>query len=67
MGLYGKVRAACADANTTVFALEQELGFPRSSICKWDEHKPRWEAVVAVAKATNKPLEYFTSDDDENE
>jgi hypothetical protein len=63
MGLYSKVRSACADKGTTVFALEQQLGFPRSSIAKWDAHTPSFEKVSAVAKALDKPLEYFAESD----
>lgn len=63
MGLYSKVRSACADKGTTVFALEQQLGFPRSSVAKWDLHVPSFEKVSAVAKALDKPLEYFAESD----
>ena len=63
MGLYSKVRSACAEKGITVFALEQQLGFPRSSIAKWDAHTPSFEKVSAVAKALDKPLEYFAESD----
>lgn len=66
MGLYSKVRSACAEKGTTVFALEQQLGFPRSSIAKWDAHTPSFEKVSAVAKALDKPLEYFAESDSED-
>ena len=65
MGLYSKVRSACAEKGITVFALEQQLGFPRSSVAKWDLHVPSFEKVSAVAKALDKPLEYFADPDSE--
>ena len=33
---YKNVKEACAEAGITIMALEAQLGFPRSSICKWD-------------------------------
>lgn len=49
MGLYENVKAICAEHNTNVYRVEQELGFPRSSICKWDENKPSIERVKRLA------------------
>ena len=38
--IYEKVRTACSEAGISVYALEKELKFPRSSICKWSKNTP---------------------------
>ena len=38
--IYEKVKIACSEANISVYGLEKELGFPRSSICKWGKNTP---------------------------
>lgn len=63
MDIYSKVRSACAEKGITVLALEQQLGFPRSSIAKWNMHIPSITKVSAVAKALDKPIEYFVESD----
>lgn len=62
MSIYQNVRKACKDAGTTVYALEVKLGFPRSSICKWDNNTPGIDKVKAVADELHKPIEYFLED-----
>ena len=49
MGLYENVRELCRNNNTSIFALEDKLGFPRSSICKWNENIPSIAKVKKVA------------------
>lgn len=59
MVIYKKVKEACSEKGISVLALEKQLGFPRSSICKWDENIPAVNRVKAVANALDKPIEYF--------
>lgn len=40
MSIYKNVKNACSEAGITITALEAKLGFPRSSICKWDVNTP---------------------------
>ena len=59
MSIYENVKTACSEADISVHALEKELKFPRSSICKWDKNTPGIDKVKAVADYLNKPIEYF--------
>lgn len=59
MAIYEKVKKACLEKGISVLRLEEQLGFPRSSICKWDKNIPAVNRVKAVANALNKPMEYF--------
>lgn len=59
MRMYEKVKEACKEADISVITLESELGFARSSICKWDKNIPSIEKVALVARRLNKPLDYF--------
>ena len=61
MAIYDNVKAACKEKGITVNALEEELNFARSSIYKWNIHKPSVDKIEAVAKALGKPIEYFLS------
>lgn len=59
MSIYKNVQKACKENGISVHALEQELGFARSSICKWDRNTPGVDKILAVANRLNKPIEYF--------
>lgn len=59
MSIYQNVKTACLEFNITVSALEKELNFPRSSICKWDKNTPGIDKVKAVAGYFGVPIEYF--------
>lgn len=61
MSLYENVKKVCSDSGISVHALEKELKFPRSSICKWDKNTPGIDKVKAVADYFKKPIEYFIS------
>ena len=50
MSIYKNVKNACSEAGITITALEAKLGFPRSSICKWDVNTPGVDKVKAVAE-----------------
>ena len=49
MAIYKNVKTKCRYANRTITSVETELGFPRGSIYKWDEHPPGINKVKAVA------------------
>lgn len=63
MSIYQKVKKACDEKNISVMALEEKLGFPRSSICKWDKSVPGANKLKAVSNELGKPMEYFLEDD----
>ncbi len=47
--LYDNVKAACKQQGVTILKMESDLGFPRSSICKWNENEPAVSKVKKVA------------------
>ena len=47
--LYDKVKQICREKGISVMKLEEGLGFPRSSICKWNENEPGIGKVQKVA------------------
>ena len=59
MAIYDKVKDACREKGITVKSLEEKLNFPRSSIYKWNTHKPSADKVKAVASELDKSIEYF--------
>ena len=67
MAIYANVKKACAEKGITVYALENKLNFPRSSICKWDTNTPGVDKVKAVADYFGVPIEYFLEDKEEKE
>lgn len=62
MSIYANVKRACTEKNISVLALEEKLGFSRSSICKWDKSVPGADKLKAVSDELGKPMEYFLSD-----
>lgn len=55
--LYDNVKALCSKRNLSILALEKALGFPRSSICKWNDTEPGIRKVKKVADYLGIPLE----------
>lgn len=49
MPIYGNVKRMCNKNGISVYALENAVGFPRSSICKWDVNTPGIDKVKTVA------------------
>ena len=49
MAIYENVKKVCATKGVSIYALEERLGFPRSSICKWNTNIPSAIKVKAVA------------------
>lgn len=67
MVLYRNVKRACALRGISVNRLESNLGFPRSSISKWDKSTPSVAKVKAVADALNVTIDKLVQEacDDE--
>lgn len=59
MPIYDNVKTACKEEGITVMELEEELNFARSSIYKWNKHRPSVEKLQKVAQRLHKPMEYF--------
>lgn len=47
--LFDNVRALCNERNIAISKLEDDLGFPRSYICKWNRNEPGIRKVQKVA------------------
>ncbi len=65
MNIYAKIQRMCRDRNKTIMGLEEELGFPRGSICKWDKNIPSVKKVKAVADALDTTVDELLRDTEE--
>ena len=65
MGIYDNVKRLCAAHEKKVLELETELGFPRSSISKWNDNIPSVLKVKKVAEYFNVTIDDLISDKDE--
>ena len=59
--LYDNVKAICKERNITISRLEAELGFPRSSIRKWNTNEPGVGKVKKVADYLKVNIERLIS------
>ena len=57
MAIYENIRMACKEAGLSVNKLEEELGFPRGSIYKWDTNVPSVVKVKLVSDRLNVSME----------
>lgn len=48
--LYDNVKTICKKKGITISKIESDLGFSRSSICKWNENEPGIQKVKSVAE-----------------
>lgn len=62
MAIYDKIKEVCSKKGITIFSLEKELGFARSSISKWNENIPSVTKVKAVAEHLGVPMEELVSE-----
>ena len=61
MGIYDNIRLLCRDKGRKISELETELGFPRSSIAKWNENIPSVLKVKKVADYFGVTMEELLS------
>lgn len=57
--LYENVKKLCNERKVSISSLEKELGFPRSSIRKWNKNTPGVKKVQKVANFFNVPIEHL--------
>lgn len=57
MAIYENIRVACKEAGLSVSKLEEELGFARGSIYKWDTNVPSVTRVKQVSERLNVSME----------
>lgn len=55
--LYDNVKTLCKERGITISKLEEELDFPRSYLCKWNENEPGIRKVKKVADYLGVPIE----------
>lgn len=55
--LYDNVKRLCEEKEISILSLEKSLGFPRSSICKWNENEPGIRKVQKVAEFLGVSIE----------
>lgn len=63
MNLYRNVQKACAEAGTPVARLEENLGFNRGTIAKWEQHVPGVDRVKAVADELGTTVDALLSEE----
>lgn len=61
MGLYKNIQDACRVEGRTVNGVEQELGFGRGSIAKWDKNIPSVKKVAEVAAVLHTTVDALLS------
>lgn len=61
MGLYERIKVVAKEHNTSINKLEKELGFPRSSISKYNTNTPSYDKLQKIADFLGVSLEYLTT------
>ena len=61
--IYENIKKKCSESGISVRKLEEILGFPRSSICKWNDNIPSVTKIKKVADYFGVSIEYFLEDD----
>ena len=64
MVLYDNVKKLCEEKGVSILSLEKALGFPRSSICKWNDNEPGIRKVQKVAEDLGVSSEKLLKEDD---
>lgn len=59
MNIVERIKSLCAAQNTTIKALERELGISNGSIRNWDTSKPSVEKVRLVAERFNVTIDWI--------
>lgn len=57
--MVSKIRELCKQNNTSVKALEEELGFGNGAIRRWDTNAPSYDRIEKVANRFNVPVSFF--------
>jgi transcriptional regulator with XRE-family HTH domain len=61
-----KIKQARLEASLTQAELAEKIGVLQKDISRYErgERKPKFDKLVLIAKATNKPLDFFVEGDD---
>lgn len=63
--MVAEIKALCAQNNTSIKALERELGFGNGSIRRWDTNAPAYDKIEKVAKYFNVSASYLLGEEKE--
>jgi len=55
--IFNNVRHLCREKGISITKLEDDLGFARSSVCKWNKNEPGIRKVQKVAEYLGVPIE----------
>lgn len=58
--MVNEIKELAKKNKTSISKIEKELKFANGYIRRWDEQKPSYDRLLAVAKYLNVPVSYFT-------
>ena len=58
--LVEQIKKLCSDNETSIKALEKELGFGNGTIRRWDTNAPSVDKIILVANRFNVPVSSIT-------
>jgi transcriptional regulator with XRE-family HTH domain len=64
MSIYANIKASCEKSGISINQLEKALGFPRSSIRKWDVNIPSVLKLKVVADYLNTSIDDLVKEGD---
>lgn len=65
MGLYERIKDVAKSKGYSINKLEQELGFARSSINKFNKNKPSIDKLQRIANLLDVTVDYLTAENEE--
>lgn len=65
MGLYERIKDVAKSKGYSINKLEQELGFARSSINKFNKNKPSIDKLQQIANLLDVTVDYLTAENEE--
>jgi len=60
--IFDNVRHLCREKGISITKLEDDLGFARSSVCKWNKNEPGIRKVQKVANYLGVSIEELLKD-----
>lgn len=63
MGLYERIKEVAKAKGYSINRLEKELGYPRSSISKYNKNVPSMEKIQKIADFLNVPITDITEEE----
>ena len=66
MGLYERVKDIASERGYSINRLEKELGFPRSSISKFNKNKPSMDKIKQIAEFLGASTDSIIGNDEQD-